>query len=141
MALVVRNPCQHSGSSGKESCQCRRHKRCSFRKIPWRRKWQPTPVFLPRKSYGQRSLVGYSSWSRKELARTERLSTNNRPSPTVWISLQRSCFVLKFSPNHLLIKHIYLTYGHTVWRLSFFFYKVILLDFHFVTFHLVRHLV
>ena len=30
------------------------------RKIPWRRKWQPTPVFLPGKSYGQRSLVGYS---------------------------------------------------------------------------------
>ena len=30
------------------------------RKIPWRRKWQPTPVFLPGKSHGQRSLVGYS---------------------------------------------------------------------------------
>ena len=40
------------GSSGKEpNCQCRRHKRPGFnrwvRKIPWRRKWQPTPVFLP----------------------------------------------------------------------------------------------
>ena len=48
--------------SGKESaCQCRRHKRHSFnpwlRKIPWRRKGQPTPVFLPGKSHGQRSLV------------------------------------------------------------------------------------
>ena len=31
-----------------------------LRKIPWRRKWQPTPVFLPRKSHGQRSLAGYS---------------------------------------------------------------------------------
>ena len=31
-------------------------------KIPWRRKWQPTPVFLPGKSHGQRSLVGYSPW-------------------------------------------------------------------------------
>ena len=30
------------------------------RKIPWRRKWQPIPVFLPRKSHGQRSLAGYS---------------------------------------------------------------------------------
>jgi len=30
------------------------------RKIPWRRKWQPIPVFLPGKSHGQRSLVGYS---------------------------------------------------------------------------------
>ena len=33
-------------------------------KIPWRRKWQPTPVFLPGESHGQRSLVGYSSWVR-----------------------------------------------------------------------------
>ena len=38
-------------------------KRCRFSlwvgKIPWRRAWQPTPVFLPRESFGQRSLVGY----------------------------------------------------------------------------------
>ena len=37
------------------------------RKISWRRKWQPTPVFLPGKSYGQRRLVGYSPWGCKEL--------------------------------------------------------------------------
>ena len=36
------------------------------RKIPWRRKWQSTPVFLPRKSHGQRSLVDYSPWGHKE---------------------------------------------------------------------------
>ena len=36
-------------------------------KIPWRRAWQPTPVFLPGESHGQRSLVGYSPWGRKEL--------------------------------------------------------------------------
>ena len=36
------------------------------RKISWRRKWQPTPVFLPRKSHGWRSLVGYSPWGHKE---------------------------------------------------------------------------
>ena len=34
-------------------------------KIPWRRKWQPTPVFLPQKSHGQRNLVGYSPWGCK----------------------------------------------------------------------------
>ena len=34
-------------------------------KIPWRRKWQPTPVFFPGKSHGQRSLAGYSPWGRK----------------------------------------------------------------------------
>ena len=37
------------------------------RKIPWRRKWQPTPVFLPRQFRGQRSLAGYSPWGCKEL--------------------------------------------------------------------------
>ena len=45
--------------------------RCGFsdprvRKSPWRRAWQPTPVFLPRKFRGQRSLVGYRPWGRKE---------------------------------------------------------------------------
>ena len=44
-----------------------------IRKIPWRRKWQPTPVFLPGESHGWRSLVGYSPWGRKELDTTERL--------------------------------------------------------------------
>ena len=39
----------------------------------WRRKWQPTLVFLPRKSHWWRSLVGYSPWGRKELYTTERL--------------------------------------------------------------------
>ena len=36
-------------------------------KIPWRKTWQSTPVFLPRESHGQRSLVGYSPWGCKEL--------------------------------------------------------------------------
>ena len=35
-------------------------------KIPWRRKWQPSPVFLPEKSHGQKGLVGYSPWGPKE---------------------------------------------------------------------------
>ena len=38
----------------------------------WRRKWQSTPVLLPGKSYGQRSLAGYSPWGHKELDTTER---------------------------------------------------------------------
>ena len=40
---------------------------------PWRRKWQSTPVLLPGKSHGQRSLVGYSPWGRKESDTTEQL--------------------------------------------------------------------
>ena len=42
-------------------------------KIPWRRKWQPTPVLLPGKSHGRRSLVGYSPWGCKESDTTEQL--------------------------------------------------------------------
>ena len=44
-------------------------------KIFWRRAWQPTPVFLPGESHGQRSLQGYSSWGRQEWDTTEQLST------------------------------------------------------------------
>ena len=43
-------------------------------KILWRGAWQPTPVFLPGESHGQRSLAGYNSWGRKESGRTERLN-------------------------------------------------------------------
>ena len=65
------------GTSCKEpACQCRRHKRLEFnpwgRKIPYRRKWQPTPIFFPGKSHGRRNLVGYSPWGRKESDMTER---------------------------------------------------------------------
>ena len=42
-------------------------------KIPWRRKWQSTPVLLPGKSHGRRSLTGYSPWGHKEQDTTERL--------------------------------------------------------------------
>ena len=59
--------------------QCRRHKRQGFNpwvgKIPWRRKQQPTLVFLPEKSHEQRSLVGDSPWGCKELDMTEHIHT------------------------------------------------------------------
>ena len=64
------------GTSGKESAyQWRRRKSCGFDpwvgKIPWRRAQQPTPVFLPGESHGQRSLVGYCPEGRKALDTTE----------------------------------------------------------------------
>ena len=66
--LAVHAACQGlpGDASGKEhTCQCRRHKKCGFSpwigKIPWRRAWQLTPVFLPGDSHGQRSLAGPSS--------------------------------------------------------------------------------
>ena len=62
--------------SGKESaCQHKRHGSHPWvEMIPWRRKWQPTPAFLPGKSHGQRSLVGYSPWDHKELDTNEQLT-------------------------------------------------------------------
>ena len=67
VALVVKEP----------ACQCRRHKMRRFNpwvgKIPWRRAWQPTPVFFPGESHGQRGLVGYSPPGRRESDTTERL--------------------------------------------------------------------
>ena len=59
------------GASGKEpTCQCRRHKRYEFDpwvgKIPWRRAWQLTPIFLLGESHGQRNLAGFSLQVGKE---------------------------------------------------------------------------
>ena len=59
--------------------QCRRCRRFGFdpwvRKIPWKRRWHPTPVFLPGKSHGQRSLVGYSPWGCKMIDTTKHTHT------------------------------------------------------------------
>ena len=73
-------------SSGEEpDCQCRRP---GFNpwvgKISWRRKWQPTPVLLPGKSHGWRSLVGYSPWGRKESDMTERLHFTSLLCAETW---------------------------------------------------------
>ena len=64
------------GISGKElTGQCRRCKRHGFdtrvRKIPWRRAWKPTPIFLSGESHGQKSLEGYSPQGCKESFKTE----------------------------------------------------------------------
>ena len=61
-------------------------------KIPWRRKWQPPPLFFPGQSHGQMSLVGYSPWGHKNSNTTQRLNKNvlnifklyNNTSPTLF---------------------------------------------------------
>ena len=86
-------------------------------KIPWGRKWQPTPVPLPGKSHRQRSLIGYSPWGRKESDTTEwlhftyssrkgfqqvRMSLWNLAQSSAWC-FWFSCFKLyKFPPAHCL---------------------------------------
>ena len=73
ICLLIGLPRWHRGKEF--ACQCRKHKRCgldhSVRMIPSSKKWQPTPVFLPGESHGQRSLVGYSPWGCKESDMTE----------------------------------------------------------------------
>ena len=61
MALVIKNPPANAGDM-----RCRLDPWVG--KIPWRRKWQPTPVFLPEESHGQRSLVGYSGCEESDTA-------------------------------------------------------------------------
>ena len=46
----------------------------SHNSLPWRRNWQPAPVFLPRESHGQRSLAGYNPWGHKESDTTKQLT-------------------------------------------------------------------
>ena len=69
-----------NGSDGKKNIhlQCGRPRFYPWvGKIPWRREWQPTPVFLPGEFYGQRSLAGYSPQARKESDTTEWLTQHN----------------------------------------------------------------
>ena len=91
------------GTSGKEStCQCRRHKRRGFDpwvgKIPWRRAWQTTPVFLLGESHGQRSLAGYSPWGHKESDMTEVTEHRHSTGPlSQWCCLTISSSASLFS--------------------------------------------
>ena len=75
---------------GKESAyQCKRYGfNPGVRKITWRRKWQPTPVFLPGKSHGQRSLVGYSPWGHKRIG-CDLATKNNNYVPDSFLALRK----------------------------------------------------
>ena len=89
------------GTRGRESTRrCRRLNRHGFdpwvRKIPWRRQWQPTLVFLPGKSHRQRSLEGYCPWGHKESDMAE------------WLGIH----------THNKCIHEY-TYTHTCWQMNF----------------------
>ena len=74
--------------NGKDpTCRCRRRGFNPWvRKIPWRRKWQPTPGFLPGESHGQRSLAGYSSWGHKSQDSTE----HKLPSSIIFFKIRNA---------------------------------------------------
>ena len=89
------------GTRGKEpACQYWIHETHRFNpwvgKMPWRRAWQPTPVFLPGESRGQKSLVGYSLWGHKESERTEITLQECSEHPNTanirrWIAWRMAC--------------------------------------------------
>ena len=80
--------------SGKETTsQCRRHRFDSWiGKIPWSRKWQPTPIFLPGESHGERSLADYSPWDHKRVG-PNLVPTPPAPAPpsVQFTSVAQSC--------------------------------------------------
>ena len=71
-------------------------------KIPWRREWLPTTVFLFGEFHEQRSLVGYSPWGRKELDKTERLHFHFQDDFRL-IKVWENCQISDFSLNVTLL--------------------------------------
>ena len=101
---------------GKEStCQCRKLRRHGFDpwigKIPWKRKWQPTPAFFPGKSHGQKSLAGHSPWGCKEWDTTEWLSM--RPQYTGYSSRVGRTAVTRTDKGF----HPHAAHSRTRWRM------------------------
>ena len=113
-------PCWLSGQEF--ACQCRSHRRLKFYswvwKILWKIKWEPTPVFVPGKSLGERSLVGYSPWvakSRTQLSdwahthmkRTDVMEVHRLwvhvILPAVWLSLYPA-LPIQFIHQRVVIK-------------------------------------
>ena len=101
------------GAHGKEfTSQCRRCKRLRLdpwvRKIPWRRKWQATPTFLPGESHEQRSLVSYNPQGRKESNTTEYTHTHTHTQKIIecitcsgkWVYTQTYHFATIFLLSH-----------------------------------------
>ena len=83
-------------------------------RFPWRRAWQPTPVFLPREPHGQRSLVGYSSWCYKRVRHN--LATNQQQKQHKWLEvLLEFCrkFLIYSKPQTFLFLKPTHTYTHT----------------------------
>ena len=90
-------------------------------KIPWRREWQPTPVFLSGASCGQRSLTGYSPWGCTELDTTERLSlTHSLKEPSVLCLDENTGLSLETRPTVTVHPHKQLFSLQTVLDLQWF---------------------
>ena len=85
------------------ACQCRRHNFNPWvKKIPWRRKWQPTPAFLPGKSYSHSCLVGCSPWGHERVGHDLATKQQNKSDIQGWLTLlhkEQDCMVPGPSPR------------------------------------------
>ena len=87
---VVKNPPTNAGDTNVDPC---------VRKIPWTRKWQQTPVFLHRKSYGQRSLVGCSPWDEKSWQIRSFKTVTQEPTDLIFHGHTNSKYTHKTVPS------------------------------------------
>ena len=88
---MLKNPPASTGDAGNTYSVC-------VEKIPWSRKWQPTPGFLPVKSHGQRSLLGYSPWRLKESDTTKRPAYTHTSASAYVIPRLFLALICFFSP-------------------------------------------
>ena len=93
-------------------------------RLLWRRKWQPTPVFLPGKSHEQRSLAWYSSWCHKELETTERLTLHHY----YWLQTVFLCITLLSSWAHWGLKEKGTTCSLLYWKSGLPVISVLFMD-------------
>ena len=80
--------------------------------MPWRRAWQPTPVFLLGKSHGQGSLAGYNPWGHKELDMTEATEQQHHINSYIFKDSKDMCvcvciYTQTYTSQHLLVPHFH----------------------------------
>ena len=123
LARSASTPDFPGGSDGQSVClQCGRPGFDPWvGKIPWRRKWQPTPVLLPGKSHRWRSLVSYSPWGHRQcysISKTTASALLTTPKPlTGWITNKQSEILQKMRiPDHLtcLLRNLYAGHEATI---------------------------
>ena len=104
---VLKDVTSQAAQWGESTCQSRRHRFDYWvRKIPWRRKWQPTPIFLPGKSCGWRSLTGSSPQGLKRVICDLATKWNKSKMQRIQLSISRSrsSFTSAFRVGSILFK-------------------------------------
>ena len=97
MSMLIGHPRRLSGKESSGQCRrCKRRRFClGIRKIPWKRKGQPTPVLFSGESHGQRGLAGYSPWGHEESDTTEWAHMRvNTYSVSLWFKIPVISFCL-----------------------------------------------